>query len=79
MPQQPHTGKSNGLGERQFIGPERMILGGGVGGEHLNRFARLDGVAGERWIRDDPDKTGLGEGARGPALGAMTGEPWVRV
>ena len=75
MPHQPDAGEGDRFGDRKFILPEGMVLGGGVGGENLDRFARLDGVPGECGIRNDADETSLGEGARCPALGAMTGEP----
>ena len=78
MSHQPDAGKGDRFGDRQLVRPERVVLGGGVGGENVNCFARLDGVARERGVRHAADETGLGEGARRPALRAMTGEPLQR-
>ena len=75
---QPHAGKGDGLGDRQVIRPESVVLGGGVGGENMDRLARLDGVAGKSGIRYDTNEACLRDGARRPTLRAMTGKPLQR-
>ena len=75
MPHQAHSGKSDCPRERQFIGPELVVLGGGVSGENLNCFAGLNGVAGKGGIGNDTNETSLSERASRPTSGAVAAEP----
>ena len=78
MAHQPDAGKGDRFGDRKFIRPEGVVLGSRVGGENLNGFARLDGIAGKSGVRHDSNEAGLRDGARRPAPRAMTGEPLQR-
>jgi hypothetical protein len=75
MPQQPHAGKGHRFGKGQVVRPEPVVLGRRVGHEDLDGLSRLHCVAGEGGVGHDANESRFRQGTRGPALGAMAGEP----